>query len=98
MMNKIGCLWIKKSKDGKQYFSGMLSDMRGDFPVVAFRNEKKEKENQPDFLVYVSEPIKEEKGEAIEDIQVEEKPIEKKKSSEEPPMEEEAPLVGDLPY
>lgn len=57
MNKKIGALWLKKTKDGKQYFSGVLTDMRGDIPVVVFRNDKK-KDKQPDFQIFISEPQK----------------------------------------
>ena|SRR3990167_198520 len=58
-MQKIGALWIRQSKDGQKYMSGQLQDLRGNIPVVVFSNGKKEKENQPDLLVYLSEPKKE---------------------------------------
>ena len=57
MNKKIGALWLKKTKDGQQYFSGVLTDMRGNFPIVVFKNDKK-KDTQPDFQIFVSEPQK----------------------------------------
>lgn len=59
----IGSLWLKESKAGDKYFSGVLKDLRGDIPVVVFKNNKKETENQPDYLLYRSEPKEEVKVE-----------------------------------
>jgi uncharacterized protein (DUF736 family) len=55
---KIGALWSKKTKEGKEYFTGVISDLRGEIHIVAFRNDKKENENQPDHYILLSEPKK----------------------------------------
>ena len=55
---KIGALWSKKTEDGKEYFSGVISDLRGDIQIVIFKNDKKS-ENQPDYDILLSEPKKE---------------------------------------
>ncbi len=39
----------KKTSEGKEYFSGVISDLRGEIQIVVFRNDKKENENQPDY-------------------------------------------------
>ena len=57
---KIGALWSKKTGDGKEYFTGVISDLRGEIQIVVFRNDKKN-ENQPDYDILLSEPAKEEK-------------------------------------
>ena len=55
-MRKLGALWCRTSKkDGMQFMTGTLEDMRGDIKIVVFRNTKKEKENQPDYQIYLSE-------------------------------------------
>lgn len=65
----IGSLWLKESKDNTKYFSGVLKDLRGDIPVVIFKNGKKESEKQPDYLMYRSEPKEEKTNNVnIEDI------------------------------
>lgn len=46
---RIGALWVRKSKDGKRYISGIIETMYGDLQVAAFLNDKKEKENHPDY-------------------------------------------------
>jgi len=51
----IGALWAKTSKDGKKYMSGILEDLSGDIRIVIFKNDRKEKENYPDYLIYRSE-------------------------------------------
>jgi len=58
---KIGALWSKKTAEGKEYFTGVISDLRGEIQIVVFRNDKKENENQPDYNILLSEPAKEEK-------------------------------------
>ena len=55
---KIGALWSKKAEDGKEYFSGVISDLRGDIQIVVFKNNKKT-DNQPDYDILLSEPKKE---------------------------------------
>ena len=50
----------EKTKAGEAYFSGVMSDLRGEIQIVVFRNDKKENDNQPDYNILLSEP-KEEK-------------------------------------
>ncbi len=59
MSRKIGALWLKETKDGKKYFSGVLEDMRGEIRIAVFKNDRKEKENQPDYQIIVSEERRE---------------------------------------
>jgi len=54
-LRKIGVLWINKKEGKKTYMSGVLKDLRGDIPVVVFKNDEKEGK-QPDYNVYLSEP------------------------------------------
>jgi len=58
---KIGALWSKKTSEGMEYFTGVISDLRGEIQILVFRNDKKENENQPDYNILLSEPAKEEK-------------------------------------
>ena len=51
---KIGALWSKKTTEGKEFFSGMISDLRGDIQIVVFKNDKKT-DNQPDYDILLSE-------------------------------------------
>jgi len=53
---RIGALWVRTTQDGKQYFSGVLNDLRGDINIAIFQNDRKEKENQPDYNIILSEP------------------------------------------
>ena len=53
-MNKIiGALW-KREKDGKEYFSGVLNDLRGKINIAVFPNTFKENDNQPDMNIVIS--------------------------------------------
>ena len=52
---KIGALWSKKTSEGKEYFTGVINDLRGDIQIVIFKNDKKENENQPDYDILLSE-------------------------------------------
>lgn len=55
MSRKIGALWLREAKGGKKYMSGIIEDLTGDIQIVVFRNEKKEKDTQPDFQILLSE-------------------------------------------
>jgi len=55
MSRKIGALWSKKTGDGKTFLSGFLNDLSGDISIAIFKNDRKEKENQPDFNIVLSE-------------------------------------------
>ena len=57
---KIGALWSRKTEQGKEYLTGMITDLRGDIQIVVFQNEKKS-ENQPDYDILRSEPKEESK-------------------------------------
>lgn len=63
MSRKIGALWARKTQDGKSYLSGVIQDIGGDIQIVVFRNDRKEKENQPDFSILLSEKKQERKVE-----------------------------------
>lgn len=88
--NYIGVGWKKTTKDGQIYISGVLRDLSGDIAIAIFPNNKKEKENQPDFNIVRSEkrenrPVannndpfgfsKEEKLEKTEEINLEDIPF-----------------------
>lgn len=47
-LNKVGALWQNKSEKGMQYLN---LDLRGE-KLVVFPNSYKEKETQPDYIVY----------------------------------------------
>ena len=47
---EIAVLWKNKSKKGEIYLSGYL----GNAILLVFKNQFKEKDNQPDYKVYVA--------------------------------------------
>ena len=53
--NYIGVAWRKTTKDGQTYLSGVLRDLGGDIQIAIFPNNRKEKDNQPDFNILRSE-------------------------------------------
>jgi hypothetical protein len=57
---KIGALWLKQAvKDGKKigYMTGMIDlGALGEMQIVVLKNTHKEKENQPDYNIVLSEP------------------------------------------
>lgn len=55
MSRQIGALWLRKSSNGIQYMSGVLNALSGDIQVAIFKNDRKEKENQPDYRIVLSE-------------------------------------------
>lgn len=59
MSRKIGALWLKETKDGKKFMSGVLEDIRGEIRIAVFRNDRKEKDNHPDYQIVLSEERKE---------------------------------------
>ena len=50
--DSIGALWRKTSANGAVFYSGKI----GDKQIVVFKNNFKDKENQPDFRIYESKP------------------------------------------
>jgi len=48
----VGAIWVRESKKGEKYLSIKL----GDAQYVAFKNKYKEKDNQPGWRIFPSEP------------------------------------------
>lgn len=60
-LKRIGALWTKSDKNGKEYLSGPLDlGALGETRIMVFENEKAE-ENHPDFTVHLVTDDKEEK-------------------------------------
>ena len=55
---KIGALWKNKSKDSnKPFLSGLINaGLLGKIRVVVFKNELKDKNEQPDYHILLSDP------------------------------------------
>ena len=52
-----GAFWKRESKKGMKYLSGVIYVCVMPINVALFPNERKEKENQPDFRAVYSEPM-----------------------------------------
>jgi len=55
----IGAVWLKE-KDGKKFYSCQIRTPRLNLNFAIFKNEKKEKDNQPDYNIVWSPPKKKE--------------------------------------
>jgi len=55
--NEIGALWLKKSKDGKSFFSGVVEIEGVEQKIVIFKNSYKQTERQPDYRILKSKPM-----------------------------------------
>jgi uncharacterized protein (DUF736 family) len=64
---KIGALWSRKTEEGKEYYTGVISDLRGDIQIAVFKNHKKS-DNQPDYHILLSEPKAKEDEEIVSSI------------------------------
>lgn len=58
---KIAALWLNEGKDGKKFMAGYL----GDAKLLVFRNNYKEEDKHPDYIVYVAAKEKK-KDDALE--------------------------------
>lgn len=47
---RLGGLWLNESKNGEKYFSGGLGNGR----LLVFRNKHKEKDSDPDYVLYIA--------------------------------------------
>lgn len=73
-MHNVSGLWKKVSKGGKTYLSGQIGPIR----VLIFRNEKKTREEQPDWVLYfdfaepkpkdASKDVTEDEGDPFNDL------------------------------
>ena len=55
-MRKLGALWENTSKKGSKYMSGEIEIGREKVKVLVFRNNRKDKERSPDYIIYEREP------------------------------------------
>jgi len=54
--NRIGSLWVKTSKGGTRYMSGIINVGGQEIRVVVFRNKQKRSDKSPDMSVFISKP------------------------------------------
>jgi len=63
----IGAFWIKKSKKGMTFMSGTVEIDGKKTEVVVFKNDKGDNEKRPDYRMYESEPLEQDKPAATQD-------------------------------
>lgn len=61
---KIAAMWTKKKRDGEKYMKGLPDQQRfeeavgllltGDYELIMFKNKHKQRDNQPDAIIYVA--------------------------------------------
>lgn len=85
----IGVLWKRKTQDGKVFLSGVLRDISGDIQIAVFPNNRKDKDNQPDFNIIRSEQKEERKQQGNDDFDF---------GAEAPQQEDDEIKVEDIPF
>ena len=56
MEKAIGALWLKESKKGVKYMSGVIEIGDAKHEVVVFKNDKGDNDRRPDYRIYPSAP------------------------------------------
>lgn len=62
MKDSIGAMWLKTSKAGNKFMSGVVEVDGVKTKIVVFKNDRKENEKQPDYKIYLSEDKKREEN------------------------------------
>ena len=52
----IGALWLKQSKAGVKFYSGIINVDGKAINIVCFKNQNKKEAKHPDFRILLSEP------------------------------------------
>lgn len=63
--NRTG-LWSKESKSGNKFLSGNLKIEGKEYSIRIFKNERKEKSNQPDYTMFYDLKEKNQEAKSIE--------------------------------
>lgn len=58
-----GCLWLKTAKTGMKFMAGNVEINGVKTDIVVFKNNKKEKENQPDYNILLGQKRERQPGE-----------------------------------
>lgn len=90
-MVNIGGLWVNKTNAGEIYLSGYLNGAR----LLIFKNNFKEHEKQPDYVMYVTPDQKRQQSNASE---FEEEATEDDAFSGEPPAPSSDETPDDIPF
>lgn len=51
----IGAFWLKESKSGTKYMSGVIEIDGAKHDIVVFKNSYKKEDKQPDYRIYLSD-------------------------------------------
>ena len=58
-IDRAGALWLKEDKNGKKYLSGVIDrdkiPERGNVRITIFKNRSKQKQNHPDYHIFLDE-------------------------------------------
>lgn len=68
---KIGALWVGADKKGNPQLTGKMGDAR----LLVLKNNFKERDNQPDYVVYVTKNERRDNGEEQRPLEQEEMPF-----------------------
>lgn len=69
--DNIGALWLKTSKDGKKYMSGMVEIAGFKINIVVFKNNNKKEDRHPDYNILQSKPMEQKQAQAEEILEEE---------------------------
>lgn len=70
-VNRTG-LWVRETKNGKKFMGGLLKIDEKEYSIRIFKNEKKEKNTQPDYNLFFD--LKEEQN-TVKEVQEEDKTV-----------------------
>ena len=51
----IGAFWLKTSKKGEKYMSGVVEINGAKVDLIVFKNKQKKEEKQPDYRIFLKE-------------------------------------------
>ena len=65
-MEKLGALWLRESKKGTKYMAGVVEIDGQKTDVLIFKNNYKEEDKHPDYLIYLKEEEQQKKSVLVE--------------------------------
>ena len=61
-LNRIGALWLGKTRTGGGMMSGRIELADGQIRILVFKNSYKENEKHPDYIIYEPETVEEQRN------------------------------------